>query len=138
MKTITKFLFFIVIYNLIFIFILNTQYIIRFDKPTDLSSMLFYSSIPSIASSIIPLGCFILSWFILKAILTKKEQNLFLKSTLLFLFTVISTYILIEIIVGDPIFNIITISAVSLTLVLFFFTYRKKGFFNSSETSANI
>lgn len=131
MKTLMKFLFFIVVYNLIFIFILNAQYIIRFNIQDDLSSMLMYSSILSISYSIIPFGCFILSWFISKTITTKKEKTSVLKSAILLLFTVISTYTLIELIVGDAIFTLITISAIILTLLLFFFTYRKIGVFKS-------
>ena len=124
MKTLKKFLFFIITYNLIFVLILNSQYIVRFNKQDDFFTMFMYSSILSIGYSIIPLVCFIFSWFTSKSI-TIQKINSVLKLAILFLITIISTYMLIELIVGDPIFTLITISAIILSLFLFFFKYRK-------------
>lgn len=125
MKTLKKFLFFIITYNLIFILILNLQYIVRFNKPDDFLSMLMYSSIISIGYSLVPLVCFTFGWFISKIFSISKRINSGLKSAILPLITVITTYTLIELIVSDPIFTLITITATILTLFLFFFKYRK-------------
>lgn len=124
MKAVKKVIFFITTYNVIFIFILNLQYIFRFNKQDDFITMFMYSSIISIGYSIVPLICFILSWFILKSI-TIPLKKIGLKLAILLLITVISTYTLIELIVDDSIFTLITISTTTLTLFLFFITYRK-------------
>lgn len=124
MKTLKKPLFFIITYNIIFIFILNLQYIVRFNKQDSFAAMLMYSSFLSISYSIIPVACFIFSWFISKSITTQNTSSV-LKSMTLLLMTVISTYTPMELIVGEPIFTSITISTIMLTLLLFFFKYRK-------------
>lgn len=125
MKKLKRFLFFIITYNLIFILILNLQYIVRFNKYDDFFSQIMYSSIISIGYSILPLVCFIFSWFILKGVTIRRKINSGLKSAILLLITVFSTYTLIELIVADPIFTLITIITIILTLFLFFFKYRK-------------
>lgn len=127
-KTLKKFIFFLITYNLIFIFILNLQYILRFNKHDDFFTMLIYSSSISIGYSIVPLVCFIFGWFISNSISISSKINSVLKSAILILITVISTYTLIELIVGDSIFTLVTITTILLTLFLFFFKYRKRVF----------
>lgn len=127
-KTLKKFIFFLITYNLIFIFILNLQYILRFNKHDDFFTMLIYSSSISIGYSIVPLVCFIFGWFISNSISISSKINSVLKSAILILITVISTYTLIELIVGDSIFTLVTTTTILLTLFLFFFKYRKRVF----------
>ena len=127
-KTLKKFIFFLITYNLIFIFILNLQYILRFNKHDDFFTMLIYSSSISIGYSIVPLVCFIFGWFISNSISISSKINSVLKSAILILITVISTYTLIELIVRDSIFTLVTITTILLTLFLFFFKYRKRVF----------
>ena len=127
-KTLKKFIFFLITYNLIFIFILNLQYILRFNKHDDFFTMLIYSSSISIGYSIVPLVCFIFGWFISNSISISSKINSVLKSAILILITGISTYTLIELIVRDSIFTLVTITTILLTLFLFFFKYRKRVF----------
>lgn len=135
MKTLKKIIFFMIIYNIIFVLILNLQFIYRFNTQDDFFTMLMYSSILSIGYSIIPLVCFIFSWFILNNLFVRKNQaNSALKLAIFLLITIISTYTLIELIVGDPIFTLIAISTTLLTLFLFIYTYRKKGIFANKKS----
>lgn len=90
--------------------------------------MLIYSSSISIGYSIVPLVCFIFGWFISNSISISSKINSVLKSAILILITVISTYTLIELIVRDSIFTLVTITTILLTLFLFFFKYRKRVF----------
>lgn len=130
MVTLKKFGLFMIIYNVIFVLILNLQFIYRFNTQDDFITMLMYSSILSINYSIIPFICFIFSWFISNNLFVRKNlANSTLKLVIFSLITVISTYTLIELIVGDPIFTLIAISTILLTLCLFIYTYRKKGVF---------
>lgn len=112
---------FITIYNLLFIFILNLQYIIRFNKPDDFSSALMFSSIMSISLSIIPFGCFIISCFINKFMIRKLKIHPVLKSALQSLLIVFPTYIIVEIVYNDPFATLIMLDSTTLTLILLYF-----------------
>lgn len=128
MKTLKKFIFFIITYNVVFVLILNFQYINRFNRENDFFSLLMYSSIFSITFSIIPLICFSFSWFISnKFLIQKLKLNSVLNSVTILLITVILTYMCIEIMVNDSILSLITVISTILTLFLFFYIYRKHG-----------
>ena len=134
MKKLKKFIFFIITYNVIFVLILNLQYIYRFNGEYDFFSSLMYSSILSITFSIIPLVCFIFSWFISNKLLFRKlRTNSALHSATILLITVISTYVFIELMVHDSILSLLTVISTILTLVLFFYIYRKDGSFKNGE-----
>ena len=127
MKTLKKLIFFIITYNAIFILILNLQYIYRFNREFDLSSLM-YSSIFSIVFCIIPLVCFSFSWFISsKFLIHKLKINPVLNLATILLITLNLTYIFIEIMVQDSILSLITVISTTLTLFLFFYIYRKNG-----------
>lgn len=129
MKTLKKFIFFVITYNVMFVLILNLQYIYRFNGEFDLSSLM-YSSIISITFSIIPLVCFSFSWFISNKFLAQKLQiNSVLNSAIILLITVILTYMFIEIMVHDSILSLIMVIGTTFTLFLFFYIYRKDGSF---------
>lgn len=124
MKTLKKFIFFIVTYNVLFILILNLQYMYRFNREFDLS-MLMYSSIASINFCIIPLVCFSVSWIISKYLIQKLQISSLLNPVIILLITVIPTYMFIELKVNDSIWSLIMVSSTILTLFLFFYIYRK-------------
>ena len=72
-----KFTFFIITYNVIFILMLNIQYIYRFNGSNDLIAKIMYSSILSIYFSIIPLVCFVFSWIVYKFLFKKLQISSF-------------------------------------------------------------
>lgn len=129
MKTLKKFVFFIITFNVIFLSILNLQYIYRFGMEDDNFSSFWYSSILPISFSIIPLVCFSISWFISKFLIQKLKINSILGSATILLITVILTYMFTEIMVHDSIWSFITVISTILTLFLFFYIYRKDGSF---------
>lgn len=126
-----KFTFFIITYNVIFILMLNIQYIYRFNGSNDLIAKIMYSSILSIYFSIIPLVCFVFSWIVYKFLFKKLQISSLLKSALLLLITVTLTYLSIKIIEQDPFLSVIMVSSTILTLILFFYIYRNNGDFTN-------
>ena len=131
MEMLKKFTFFIITYNVIFILMLNIQYIYRFNGSNDLIADIMYSSILSIYFSIIPSVCFGFSWIVYKLLFKKLQISSVLKSALLLLITVTLTYIFIKIIEQDPILSVIMVSSTILTLILFFYIYRNNGDFTN-------
>jgi hypothetical protein len=126
-----KFTFFIITYNVIFILMLNIQYIYRFNGSNDLIAKIMYSSILSIYFSIIPLVCFVFSWVVYKFLFKKLQISSLFKSALLLLITVTLTYLSIKIIEQDPFLSVIMVSSTILTLILFFYIYRNNGDFTN-------
>jgi hypothetical protein len=131
MEMLKKFTFFIITYNVIFILMLNIQYIYRFNGSNDLIAKIMYSSILSIYFSIIPLVCFVFSWIVYKFLFKKLQISSLLKSALLLLITVTLTYLSIKIIEQDPFLSVIMVSSTILTLILFFYIYRNNGDFTN-------
>ena len=129
MKTLKKFIFFIITFNVIFLSILNLQYIYRFGMKDDYFSSFWYSSIGPISTSIIPLAGFSLSWFISKFLIHKLKNNLILGSSPILLLTIILTYMFTEIVFHNSIWSLITVISTILTLFLFFYIYRIDGSF---------
>ena len=129
MEMLKKFIFFIMTYNVIFILILNFQYIYRFGMKEDIVASLMYSSILSLYYSIIPLGCFCFSWIVYRLLLKKLQISAVLKSALLLLITITLTYLFIEILQQDHILSIIMVSSTIITLILFSIYIRKKEIF---------
>ncbi|CAM3321317.1 hypothetical protein FITA111629_15600 [Filibacter tadaridae] len=122
MKKIKNILSFFLIYLVIFILILNLQYVYRFDSDSDFFTLLMYSSIFSITFSMIPLFFFGVSWFILNILSTKALHiKSILKPALIFLITVISTYTFMEIMYNDSFLSIITTISTVLTLISLFY-----------------
>ena len=128
MKTLKKLIFFIITYNIVFILILNLQYIYRFNKVDDITSSIMYASIFSLYFTIIPLACFCISWFIsYKFLIHNLQINSVLCPVLILLFTVILSYMFTEIMVHDSFISLITVISTFLTLSLLFYIYRKDG-----------
>lgn len=122
MKTLKYHMFFIITYNIIFILILNLQYIYRFSGNSDFFATLMYSSIFSITFSIIPLLSFSFSWLISKILYIKiLHIKSILKPVIIFLITVISTYTLMEIMYDDTFLSLITTISTILTLISLFY-----------------
>jgi hypothetical protein len=121
MKTLKKFIFFIIIYNLIFILILNLQYIYRFGMEENFLSSFIYSSILPFVFSFLPFSCFAFSFLILNKFF---KQDLLIKSVLTGLITVILSFTFMEIITHNHIFSLLTVISTVLTLLLFFYRYR--------------
>jgi hypothetical protein len=122
MKTLKKFIFFIISFNLIFILILNSQYIYRFGMEKNFSTSFIYSSILPFVFSFIPFACFAFSLLISNKFF---KRNLLLKSVLISLITVILSFVFMEIITYNHIFSLITVISTVLTLLLFFYRYRQ-------------
>ena len=118
MNTLNKFIFFIIVYNLIFLLIMNLQYTYRFGRVNDFQ--LF--SILLITSSIIPFVCFSLSWLVLNKFI---KQNFLFKSPLLFLIIVVSSFIFMQMFSHDYLFSLFTAISTFLTLLLYFYRYRE-------------
>ena len=133
MKKLKKFIFFIITYNVIFILILNLQYIYRFGMKDNIVASLMFSSILSLYFSIIPLVCFCFSWIFYKLLLKKLQISSVLKSALLLSITFTLTYIFIEILQQDRILSVIMVSSTILALILFFYRYRKNGDFTNKR-----
>lgn len=129
MKELKKLLFFIIMYNVIFILILNLQYRFRFNETDDLMANLLYSSIISMYFSIITLACYCLSWIINKVIIKKLKINSALKSAFFLLITVILTYMYMSIVNQNSILILITVISSSLALLLSLFKYQKLDLF---------
>lgn len=125
MKELKKILFFIITYNLIFILILNSQYMYRFNASDNMVANITYSAIMSMYFSIIPLICLCFSSTLIRLISRKSKINPVLKSAIFLMVTVILTFILIRIMSQDPVLTLITIVSTTLTLLLFLFRYRK-------------
>ena len=126
MKTIKKIIFFTIIYNVIFLLILNLQYTYRFGAEDESTSSFIYSSILPVFLSHIPIVCFIFSLLFSKLLLT---EVLHLNSSLNSAFTLISTlifsFLFMEIRVDDFLFSFCMVISILLTFVFLFIFYRK-------------
>lgn len=120
---------FIVTYNVLFILMINIQFLYRFDGDAHLVAAVMYSSILSFYFSIVPLVCFGFSWIVYKLWFKKLRMDSVVKSVLFLLMTVMLTYISIERIEQDRILSIIMVSSTILTLSLFI--YRNHAAFSN-------
>lgn len=124
---IKKLLFFSFIYNLLFVVILNAQYLIRFGMEKDFTAQLMYSIIFSVSYFFIPLLCFFLTWLMLNKLFGQKNKTNGFR--LLLLLTTLSVYVVTKIIVDDSTFSLIAAFTAFLSICLLFYMYRKEGIF---------
>lgn len=124
---IKKLLFFSFIYNLLFVVILNAQYLIRFGMEKDFTAQLMYSIIFSVSYFFIPLLCFFLTWLMLNKLFGQKNKTNGFR--LLLLLTTLSVYVVTKIIVDDSTFSLIAACTAFLSICLLFYMYRKEGIF---------
>lgn len=124
---IKKLLFFSFIYNLLFVVILNAQYLIRFGMEKDFTAQLMYSIIFSVSYFFMPLLCFFLTWLILNKLFGQKNKTNGFR--LLLLLTTLSVYVVTKIIVDDSTFSLIAAFTAFLSICLLFYMYRKEGIF---------
>lgn len=129
MKALKMFIFFTITYNIVFVLILNLQYVLRFDREFDLATLM-YSLIFSIHFCLIPLVCVSFSWFISNKLLFRKSQiNPVLNRATFLLMTIILIFIIIEIMGHVWIVSLLIVSSTILTLFLLFYVYRKDEVF---------
>lgn len=124
---IKKLLFFSFIYNLLFVVILNAQYLIRFGMEKDFTAQLMYSIIFSVSYFFMPLLCFFLTWLMLNKLFGQKNKTNGFR--LLLLLTTLSVYVVTKIIVDDSTFSLIAACTAFLSICLLFYMYRKEGIF---------
>lgn len=124
---IKKLLFFSLIYNLLFVVILNAQYLIRFGMEKDFTAQLMYSIIFSVSYFFMPLLCFFLTWLMLNKLFGQKNKTNGFR--LLLLLTTLSVYVVTKIIVDDSTFSLIAACTAFLSICLLFYMYRKEGIF---------
>lgn len=124
---IKKLLFFSFIYNLLFVVILNAQYLIRFGMEKDFTAQLMYSIIFSVSYFFMPLLCFFLTWLMLNKLFGQKNKTNGFR--LLLLLTPLSVYVVTKIIVDDSTFSLIAACTAFLSICLLFYMYRKEGIF---------